>query len=535
MERRNRMFVVPTTLMLVLAAAIVLATVGSARAASATAVVPYQLDGVAFYTFGAPADLVAGAPAGCPDTGFVTITDNGNSTFTGTIGFNAVTGYGVPSNSSYAVTLTRGSHVSVSIVCESSNVGGFNGANGTTQSGALFFMKGTVSLGTDVQGVDLSVFDKDIHSGQSRTNPFGVTLDNYILQGGDPLGRDTGDSYETSQASGSFQFAQLEQPIAASGTAVSATEGAAYSGPVATFTDPDTAAAATEYSATINWGDGSPADAGVIAGGAGGFTVSGAHAYAEEGSYSITVEVTDADTAGNGASVHSTAIVADAALGSSCATPVVSPMSFGGAVAILTDANPSATAADFVATISWGDGTSSAGAVSGPTGGPLTISGSHDYSATGSETIAVTVGDDGGSTTSVSGCLVLIYGSLSSGAFAIGDGNGAIGTSVTFWGPQWSATNVLSGGPAPASFKGFANSPASMTCGSNWTTQPANSAAPPDGPLPAFMSVILTSASSQTNSLITGNAVHMVVVQTNADYAPAVGHAGTGLVVAQIC
>ena len=53
--------------------------------------------------------------------------------------------------------------------------------------------------------------------------------------------------------------------------------------------------------------------------------------------------------------------------------------------------------------------------------------------------------------------------------------------------------------------------------------------------LPAFMSVIVTSSSSQTDSQISGNTVHIVVVQTNADYAPAVGHDGTGTVVAQIC
>jgi hypothetical protein len=56
------------------------------------------------------------------------------------------------------------------------------------------------------EAVSLSVFDKDIHSGVPRTNPFGVTLDNYILQGGDLFGRDTGDGYETTQAPGTFTF-----------------------------------------------------------------------------------------------------------------------------------------------------------------------------------------------------------------------------------------------------------------------------------------------------------------------------------------
>jgi hypothetical protein len=49
------------------------------------------------------------------------------------------------------------------------------------------------------------------------------------------------------------------------------------------------------------------------------------------------------------------------------------------------------------------------------------------------------------------------------------------------------------------------------------------------------MSVIVTSASSQSGNQITGNTVHMVVVRTNPGYAPSVGQAGTGTVVAQIC
>src|SRR5438445_4136975 len=131
-------------------------------------------------------------------------------------------------------------------------------------------MSGMVSLGGNSQSVFLSIFDKDIHSGSPRTNPYGVTLDNFILQGGDSYGRDTGDDYETTQAPGSFQFAQAgpsEQPIAASGTVFSATEGASFSGPAASFTDPDMAATSTEYSATIDWGDGSTIDsAAMIAG-----------------------------------------------------------------------------------------------------------------------------------------------------------------------------------------------------------------------------------------------------------------------------
>jgi len=188
--------------MLAVVAAALFPMVASGMVASAETIVPYQFDGLAFYQFGAPADLCCG-PAGSPDTGFIRITNGGPSTFAGLIGFIAEGGNGVDYSHLYSVTLNPGDHVSISINNESSNQGGYNGF-----SGAEFMMSGMVSLGANSQSVFLSIFDRDIHSGSPRTNPYGVTLDNFILQGGDSFGRDTGDGYETTQAPGPFQFAQ---------------------------------------------------------------------------------------------------------------------------------------------------------------------------------------------------------------------------------------------------------------------------------------------------------------------------------------
>ena len=191
-----------------------------------------------------------------------------------------------------------------------------------------------------------------------------------------------------------------DEPITASGTTFSATEGAGFSGTVATFTDPDTAATGSEYSATIDWGDGSATTAGTISGSAGSFTISGTHTYAEEGTYSVKVTTTDVDNAGNTATANSTANVADAALHAGTftvpsSTPLGNPtnVSFS-----FSDDNTGAPASDFTATIDWGDSSSSPGVVSG-SGGSYAASGSHTYAAAGPYTIAVTVVDDGGSTT----------------------------------------------------------------------------------------------------------------------------------------
>lgn len=119
------------------------------------------------------------------------------------------------------------------------------------------------------------------------------------------------------------------------------------------------------------------------------------------------------------------------------------------------------------------------------------------------------------------------------GAFVVGD-QSAVG-SVTFWGAQWWKLNSLTGGSAPAAFKGFAAAPASPACGVNWTTAPGNSPPPPAGPLPPLMGVIVSSSISQSGSAISGNTVHIVIVQTNPGYDANPGHAGTGTVIATYC
>lgn len=129
----------------------------------------------------------------------------------------------------------------------------------------------------------------------------------------------------------------------------------------------------------------------------------------------------------------------------------------------------------------------------------------------------------------------LQFGFLASGSFVIGDGNAAVGSDVTFWGAQWAKHNSLSGGAAPRSFKGFADTTSNPpACLAGWSTDPGNSSDPPDT-VPQFMAVIVSSSIDKAGSTISGDTVHIVVVQTNPGYAGNPGHAGTGTVVAVIC
>ena len=190
--------------------------------------------------------------------------------------------------------------------------------------------------------------------------------------------------------------AAIDQPITASGTSVAATEGQSFTGNVATFTDPDTNATASEYSATINWGDGTTST-GTISGTGGNFTVSGSHTYAEEGSQTATVTITDTDNTSNQATASSQVTVADAALHATGVVPSVSGTTASGTVATFTDANPGGTLSDFTASINWGDGTTTTGSVATVPGG-FAVSGSHTYAASGTYTITTTIKDAGGST-----------------------------------------------------------------------------------------------------------------------------------------
>jgi autotransporter-associated beta strand protein len=61
----------------------------------------------------------------------------------------------------------------------------------------------------------------------------------------------------------------------------------------ASFTSPDAGRTASSFSATINWGDGSPSMPGTIASDATKFLVFGSHSYANSGSFTVLTTVTD--------------------------------------------------------------------------------------------------------------------------------------------------------------------------------------------------------------------------------------------------
>ncbi len=128
----------------------------------------------------------------------------------------------------------------------------------------------------------------------------------------------------------------------------------------------------------------------------------------------------------------------------------------------------------------------------------------------------------------------ILFAFPAQGAFVLG--NQTASGAVEFWGDNWATANMLSGGPAPDAFKGFAaNTSEPPACGSAWTTNPGTSSQPPAGTLPSFMGVVVSTKVSQSGSTILGDVSRIIVVMPNAGYDPNPGHPGTGTVVATYC
>lgn len=110
-----------------------------------------------------------------------------------------------------------------------------------------------------------------------------------------------------------FQEIETLSPLAVTANGIDAVEGVPFSNQlVGSFTA--ASVTASNFTATINWGDGTASTGGVItAGGNGAFNVLGGHTYLEEGTYNVTIQVTDATTSITQTAIG-TANVADAPL-----------------------------------------------------------------------------------------------------------------------------------------------------------------------------------------------------------------------------
>lgn len=95
-------------------------------------------------------------------------------------------------------------------------------------------------------------------------------------------------------ASIAYTIAVADAALAGTPVTILFAPASAYSGPVATFHDSNTAAPASDFTATIDWGDGNTTAGTIASNGGGNFTVSGTHLYSANGPFTVTVAIADA-------------------------------------------------------------------------------------------------------------------------------------------------------------------------------------------------------------------------------------------------
>ena len=198
---------------------------------------------------------------------------------------------------------------------------------------------------------------------------------------------------------GSLQPATSANPLVITGGVIQATEGTTFTGAVAAIASSLNGAVAGDFTATIDWGDGTSSIGTVTATGNGGFLVFGNHDYTEEGTETVTVTVSD--NSSNTVSSTASTQVTDAPL---VATPIsiaaqpsltVSNLQ----VATVTDTGGAEAATNYTATIDWGDGTTTSTGTVSVSGNTIDVAGGHTYAMAGRYHVTVTVTDEGGAST----------------------------------------------------------------------------------------------------------------------------------------
>jgi len=215
-----------------------------------------------------------------------------------------------------------------------------------------------------------------------------------------------------------------------------APEQSLFSGAVATFEDDNPAAGPADFTATIDWGDGSPTSAGTIGFSSAAFVVLGSHTYADEGAFTVTVTIADVAPGTGTATATDTATITEADVLSGTPTTFAAPsgVSFTRTVATFSDTLLSAVSSDFTATIDWGDATISAGIVTGGAGS-FAVGGTHTYASAGTYPVMVTLSDDapGTATATVTSTAQVSAGLLAvATGFSTPEGSSFSGTVATF-------------------------------------------------------------------------------------------------------
>lgn len=234
----------------------------------------------------------------------------------------------------------------------------------------------------------------------------------YADNGTYPVALTVTDSFGQSNVARTTIAVSNVAPAVVAPAALNADEGSIVAPATVSFNDKGTL---DTHTAIVDWGDGSAVSGAAVSehpfgppgttAGANGTVALGTHVYADNGTYTVTVTVTDKDGASTPSSFGVT--VRNVAPTVSAAPPQT--VDEGSTLALATATfNDKGTADTHTATIDWGDATAvDTGAATehpfGPPGSTAgangSVAGSHSYADNGSYTVRTCVTDDDGATT----------------------------------------------------------------------------------------------------------------------------------------
>ena len=257
--------------------------------------------------FGLTAALVAP-----PANGQVTVNADGSFTYTPTAGFSGTDSFTYRVEDANGATATA----TVTLLDPPSPAGGFtvNAVEGADSGGQ------TVATFTDPMNLAPASYSATITWGDGSTSAGTISASGgvYAVQG-DHTYIETGNYtvgvtvvYPDGLSGTAASTAAVADAALAAGSASAGggVEGTTPTSLIAPFTDANSRAPASDFSGTINWGDGvtTTFTSSAMSGSGGNYTVSGSHQYAAEGNYHIAVTVNDAG--GNSTTISGSTIVA---------------------------------------------------------------------------------------------------------------------------------------------------------------------------------------------------------------------------------
>ena len=209
-----------------------------------------------------------------------------------------------------------------------------------------------------------------------------------------------------------YRTASVLSGMTGSGTDLTSTQGTSTGGvTVATFVDPDPTATAADYTAYIDWGDGSAVERGTVSVYYGDIMVSSA-GHVVRGTGDVRDAGVPGGSTGRTANAYGTVTVSPGlppgnlnALG--CQLADVSTGVAGTAtLATFTDVDTALSASAFAAQVDWGDGSEQQLATVTGSGGHYLVQGEHDYAAPGDYAVEVVITGPNGSATTMTTAVV---------------------------------------------------------------------------------------------------------------------------------